>query len=351
MPNNVSIYAPRTMGRLIQKLPPVRTFLRSTFFKNEQTFVTESVDVDFKKGSRKVAPFVSRVIGGKIVPNTGYETKTYTPPLIAPEKVTTVDDLLKRMPGENIYSGMTPEQRAVRKLADDLLELQEMVDRRIELMCAQTIFTGQIPIIGDGVNEVISFDFTNLDIITTATKKWTNASSDPIADLRAWHKEVQKKGCLNCNMCIMGEKVYEAFSRHEKVVQELDTKNAHNAIIQPKQLENGVTYMGTIHELGLDIYQYNEWYLDEWTNPKHADTKPLVPENRLALLSTNAEYSMYYGAITIADKKTDSFRTIEGKVVPDTWMERRPNRRMLNLSSAPLCVPHDVDSWFVAQPV
>lgn len=55
--------------------------------------MTKNVDVDFKKGSRKVAPFVSRVVGGKVVPNTGYETKTYTPPLVAPEKVTTVDDL------------------------------------------------------------------------------------------------------------------------------------------------------------------------------------------------------------------------------------------------------------------
>ena len=100
MANEVSIYEPRTMGRVVQKLPPVRTFFRSTFFKHEETFVTKNVDVDFKKGSRKVAPFVSRVVGGKVVPNTGYETKTYTPPLVAPEKVTTVDDLLQRRPGE-----------------------------------------------------------------------------------------------------------------------------------------------------------------------------------------------------------------------------------------------------------
>lgn len=31
MANEVSIYEPRTMGRVVQKLPPVRTFFRSTF--------------------------------------------------------------------------------------------------------------------------------------------------------------------------------------------------------------------------------------------------------------------------------------------------------------------------------
>lgn len=351
MANEVSIYEPRTMGRVIQKLPPVRTFFRSTFFKHEETFVTKSVDIDFRKGSRKVAPFVSRIIGGKIVPNTGYETKTYTPPLVAPEKVTSIDDLLERRPGENMYSGKTPATRAVEKMAEDFIELREQITRREELMCAQTIFTGKIPVIGDGVNEVIDFSFTNKEVITTATKKWTNSASDPIADLKKWHKAVQKSGFVNCDICVMGSEVADTFVNHEKVQKLLDVRNYNLAVIQPRQLPNGVTYVGTIHELGMDIYTYNEWYLDDWTDEANPVEKPLVPDNQLALLSTGANYSMYYGAITLIDEPNGNFRTVEGKLVPDTWTKRKPARRFLNISSAPLCVPHDVDSWFVAQPI
>lgn len=351
MANEVSIYEPRTMGRVVQKLPPVRTFFRSTFFRHEETFVTKNVDVDFKKGSRKVAPFVSRLIGGKIVPNTGYETKTYTPPLVAPEKVTTIDDLLQRRPGENIYSGRTPAERAVLKMSEDFVELREQITRREELMCAQAIFTGTIPIIGDGVNEIIDFSFTNTEKITTAAKKWTADASDPIADLKRWHETVQQKGFLNCDICVMGKEVANAFVNHAKVKELLDIKNYNLAVIQPKQLPNGVTYIGTIHELGLDIYKYNEWYLDDWTAPEKPEEKPLVPNDSLALLSTSAEYSMYYGAITLIDEATGNFRTVEGKYVADTWAKRKPARRFLSLSSAPLCVPHDVDSWFVATPI
>lgn len=351
MANEVSIYDPRTMGRVIQKLPPVRTFFRSTFFKHEETFVTESVDVDFKKGSRKVAPFVSRLVGGKIVPNIGYETKTYTPPLVAPEKVTTIDDLLKRRPGENMFSGMTPAERAVLKMSEDFVDLREQVTRREELMCVQTIFNGQIPIIGDGVNEIIDFGFTNKEKITTAAKKWTAETSDPIADLKRWHETVQKTGFTNCNICVMGKDVLNAFISHKKVKEALDVKNYNLAVIQPKELPNGATYVGTIHEIGLDIYKYSEWYLDDWTDPETPEEKPLVPDDSLALLSTNAEYSMYYGAISLIDEATKTFRTVEGKYVPDTWAKRKPARRFLSLSSAPLCVPHDVDSWFVATPV
>lgn len=349
MPNEVSIYEPRTMGRIVEKLPPVRTFFRDTFFRREETFNTESVDVDFVKGTRKVAPFVHRIIGGKTVPNTGYETKTYKPPLVAPDKITTVDDLLKRRPGESLVSGRSPAERAVLKMSDDFRELRDMISRREELMCVQSIFTGKIPIIGEGLNEVIDFGFTNTEVISAATKKWSNAGSDPIGDLKRWHKQVQKTGFTNCNACVMADDVATVFVGHEKVQKVLDVRNYNLAVIQPRQLPNGVTYVGTIHELGLDIYTYNEWYLDDWTDPATPEEKPLVPDGMLALLSTNANYSMYYGAITLINEETKEFTTVEGKYVPDTWVKRKPARRFLQLQSAPLSVPHDVDSWFTAK--
>lgn len=349
MPNEVSIYEPRTMGRIVEKLPPVRTFFRDTFFRREETFNTESVDVDFVKGTRKVAPFVHRIIGGKTVPNTGYETKTYKPPLVAPDKITTVDDLLKRRPGESLVSGRSPAERAVLKMSDDFRELRDMISRREELMCVQSIFTGKIPIIGEGLNEVIDFGFTNTEVISAATKKWSNAGSDPIGDLKRWHKQVQKTGFTNCNACVMADDVATVFVGHEKVQKVLDVGNYNLAVIQPRQLPNGVTYVGTIHELGMDIYTYNEWYLDDWTDPETPEEKPLVPNGMLAMLSTNANYSMYYGAITLIDEGTKEFKTVEGKYVPDTWVKRKPARRFLQLQSAPLSVPHDVDSWFTAK--
>lgn len=349
MPNEVSIYEPRTMGRIVEKLPPVRTFFRDTFFRREETFNTESVDVDFVKGTRKVAPFVHRIIGGKTVPNTGYETKTYKPPLVAPDKITTVDDLLKRRPGESLVSGRSHAERAVLKMSDDFRELRDMISRREELMCVQSIFTGQIPIIGEGLNEVIDFGFTNTEVISAATKKWSNAGSDPIGDLKRWHKQVQKTGFTNCNACVMADDVATAFVGHEKVQKVLDVRNYNLAVIQPRQLPNGVTYVGTIHELGMDVYTYNEWYLDDWTDPETPEEKPLVPDGMLAMLSTNANYSMYYGAITLIDEGTKEFKTVEGKYVPDTWVKRKPARRFLQLQSAPLSVPHDVDSWFTAK--
>ena len=43
------------------------------------------------------------------------------------------------------------------------------------------------------------------------------------------------------------------------------------------------------------------------------------------------------------------FVTVEGDKVPQTWIERRPDRRFLQINSKPLTVPHEVNSWYVAQ--
>lgn len=343
-----TIYTPRTLGKLVQRMPHVHTFFRDTFFKNRRTFPTKSVDVDFKKGNRKLAPFVHPKVGGKTMLNSGYQTQTYTPVLLAPNKVTTVDDLLERAAGENPYSGRTPAERAVEKLAEDFRELNEMIVRREEWMAATAIFTGQIPVIGDGLNEVIDFGFTNSETIVSAEKKWNADTSDPIADLERWHETVQKNGFVNCNICIMAKDVANAFINHKKVKEVLDVKAYDLAIIKPRQLPNGATYVGTIHKLGLDIYQYNEWYLDDWTSPEAPEEKPLVTNGALALMSTEADYSIYYGAITMIPEEGKGFVTVEGDKVPQTWVERRPDRRFLQINSKPLTVPHEVNSWFVA---
>ena len=343
---SVSIFEPRTMGKLIARMPPTRTFFRSTFFRKVNTFVTKSIDVDFVKGDRKIAPFLHRKIGSKIVPNTGYQTKTYEPPLIAPTKLTTVEDVSERSAGEALYSAKTAEERAVEKLARDFRELEDMIVRREEWMCAQAIYTGAIPVVGEGLNESIDFNFTNREEKKTAAEKW---KANKIGFIRAAKKQVQKAGFVNCDICIMADDVVEDFLNDEKVQKMLDVKAFDLAVIKPQELPNGATYIGSLRGEGIDIYTYNEWYLDDFTDPAKPAPKPLVPNGTLALLSTQANFSMNYAGVTFLDGKTEKFITVEGARVPVSWIERGPDRRFLQLNSNPLPIPHEVDSWFVAQ--
>ena len=103
--------------------------------------------------------------------NEGYQTESFTPPLINPMTVTTANDAMERMPGEDLYSGMTPEERAAKQLIEDYQRLNDAATRREEWMAVRTIMDGQIPVVGPGVNKVIDFGFTN-KVKLDGTKKW-----------------------------------------------------------------------------------------------------------------------------------------------------------------------------------
>jgi len=343
----ISLYDPRYMMKAIEVAPKPRTFLRDTFFGRVETFNTKKVDIDFVKGNRKLAPFVHEKIGGKTVENTGYQTNTYEPTLIAPDTITNIDDIINRMPGEPLYGGMSPQERATVKMVKDFSKLNDMITRREEWMCAQALFTGKIPVIGENLNYEIDFQFTNKEI-KSGDDLWTSTKANPIAQLEIMIENIQKNGMTNPDVCIMEPEAARAFLNNAGVQKVLDIRNIELAKIAPKQLPSGATYIGTIPYLGLDIYKYNEWFLDDWTDPKNSITSPLIPKGYIGLFSTTANFFMAYGAITLINE-SGSFVTVESNRVPDTWIAKKPSRRFLQLNSRPLPAPVEVDSWYIAK--
>lgn len=347
MPFEVDIYKPRTMMAAIKKTAPNNSFFRTTFFNQEKTFYTKSIDIDIKRGNLKCAPYVSRKIGGKIIANSGYETNSYTPPLLAPEKLTTIDDILARAPGDPIYGGKTPEIKAAEKLVEDMQELRDMHERRQEQMCAEIFTTGMLTIKGEGVDEVIDFKLTNKETLEK-TKMWGTDKADPIEDLDRWKEAVRTKSFNNPDIIIMGKTAVNKLLHTKSVLEMLDVKNVDMGVLAPRKLPNGVTYIGSLAPNRISIYTYSGSYTDDWTNPEAPKDKPFVPDNAVIVASTNANYIMGYGAVEYAEPNTNTIKLVEAKYVPDTYVLRKPPRRFLNLSSSPLPIPAEIDSWFVA---
>lgn len=343
----VNLYDPRTMIKAVKRVSKPKTFLRDTLFGRVETFPTKKVDIDFMKGNRKLAPFVHEKVGGKTVENTGFRTNTYTPTLIAPDTITTIDDIMSRVVGESLYNGYTPEQRAAQKMIDDFSKLEDMITRREEWMCAQALFTGKIPVQGEALNYEIDFEFENKSKKESDNLR-SNSKSNPINQLEEAVEEVQKKGMTTPNICIMATDAARAFINNSNVQKVLDIKNIQLARIEPKQLPNGATYIGTIPHLGLDIYKYNEWFLDDWTDSENPETKPLIPSGHVGLFSTEANMFMAYGAVTLINEE-GNFVTVEASRVPDTWIKKKPARRFFQLNSRPLPAPVEVDSWYILE--
>lgn len=342
MPNMVDLYTPRTLAEVVKTTPPVRTFLRDRFFTNVKTFPTERVDIDIVKGNRKMAAFIHPMVGGEIVQAEGYETKSYAPPLINPATISTADQLLERLPGEDMYSGKAPADRAAEKLIEEYNQLNDMTTRREEWMAAQVLTTGQLKVKGKGVDEVIDFGLTN-KITLTSTKKWGASAADIWGNLKDWKQQVSRNGFANANMVIMGKAAADAFMADATVAKLLDNRRIEIGAIKPEEMEGGITYYGHLNLPGVDIYGYDEVYLDDETG----ETKPLIPDNVVLMIPSAASFMRAYGLCTYLDD-AGAWHRAETDRLLRTYVEHRPDRRFIELQTHPLLIPDKIDSWFAA---
>lgn len=347
MANEVSIYDPRYLAEVVRTTPPVHTFFLDRYFTNIKLFPTKAVDIDVVKGDRQMASFVHPLVGGEVILNEGYKTESFTPPLVNPVTVTTANDALERLPGEDLYSGMTPEQRAAQQLVDDYKRLNDAATRREEWMAVRSIMDGQIPVVGKGVNSVIDFGFTN-KVKLEGTKQWGKAAAKPLDDLEDWVDQVMVNGFSNVDHVIMGKTALRNFLADAGVQAVLDNRRVEMGLINPKDLENGARYIGHLNKPNLDIYTYGEVYLDNWTDPLNPVTKRLMDDNKIALMPSNPNFMRAYARTSYIDDTKRTITSVSSRLLR-TYVAHSPDRMILELQTKPLTIPDKVDSWLVAE--
>lgn len=345
----ISIFDPRVLDEVVRLLPPNNLWFTKTFFTRRRSIEGTKADIDFFKGTRRLAPFVSPKGQAKGVSKQGFKTNTFETPLIRMKDTTTQEQLDVRVMGEQLQnSGMTKADRAIQKMAEVWADFGNMIDRRIEWMCGKALFTGVIHVVGEGVDYNIDFGFTNKATCGTTVgygAVWsTSATADPLADLEKAQLACVKNGYRRPNVAVMARDAYNEFINCTKVLNKLDKWQMQLAVIDPKVLPAGITYGGTLAHLNLSIYIYDEWYFDE-------DTKtelPMVPDGTVLLASTDANYSLYFGEMLLADEAAPGgLRSVVGERAPESWVEKDPPARYLAMQSRPLPAPREVDSWFV----
>ena len=334
-------YTTREMMEAIDQTPPVRTFLQRTFFPNDRTHITEKVEFDVRKGKRIMAPFVSPRKGGKVITRQGFRTNQFTTPKIAPERVLTIDDVTKRAIGENIYSQRTPEEREDELLSKDMTDLEDAIARRKEWMCRQTLFEGKIDVVDEdeGVDVQIDFGFDNIVVLGT-DEQWTLATVNPLPLLGRIRKKIIKNFGVAPDIALFSSDVIEDFITNPFIEKAMNLLKYKNVVIEPRVVDPALTFYGRIAELDLDIYTYDEWFLND-----DGEEEAMIPPGTVLLGHSTGEGQIEYGLVTqMEDKKLQSY---EGKLVPKRWVDENNEVEMLRLTSRPLPRPFDVDSWAV----
>jgi hypothetical protein len=338
----IDLFDTRTMLAALEQMLPPKSFLLDTFFATPEYSDTEYVDIDIIRGKRRLAPFVSPKHQGKLVERDGYSTKSFKPPYVKPKSVFTADDLMKRDPGQHIYAGgRSPAEHAAEVLGRDLMDLQEQIVRREEWMAAQALNGGVVTVSGEGIEEVI--DFQMLADHKNLAADWSDPDvGNPALDIRAWRQTIAKSSGIVPNVAVLASDVVDAFLGHSTVAGQDSILNARRAEIGAINVgdvqESGATYLGSLFGGGIDLFGYDEWYVDD-----NGDEQPMVPAGKVLIGSTRARTARHYGAIRDLAAGSASMRWF-----PKSWEEQDPSARFIMLQSAPLVVPHQIDAFGVA---
>jgi len=348
---SISIYEPQTMRPAFQRRMPVTTFLRDTFFPGEDTFPTKHVLMDFYKNRQRVAPLVAEGSLPVNIRRDGYSTNTYTPPFINLSAPLDVDMLQTRLPGENVFGGMTPEERALYYMERDYIELDDMIVRREELMGAELLQTGKVTLSGyvdDAATivrtDTVDFGFDNV-INLTGGDQWDQSTSKKYEDLEQ-AVVLSRQAGYNPTIAILGSQAWaDLRADSDFMAQYMDLRYAQFGAINPQlniESGNGYTYIGRLTELGLDLYRYDAWYYDDATQT----LKPYIDPEKVIVAPRNIG-ELLYGANTFIPENSINYVTVQAARATKVNVNRDTDVKSLIVKSRPLPKPFDVSAWAV----
>jgi Phage major capsid protein E len=336
-------YSTVTLLEAFEAGPLVHTFLRDTFFAKREYPPTSTIEFDFRRGRRQMAPFVAPLIGGKVMERMGYETRSFKAPRIAPVRALRTPDLEPRLPGQSIYSGQTEADRAAELIMEDSEFLDEAISRREEWMCREVLINGYIPVTAEnGYQNVISFlEYGYGPTQTTSNHypvaiKWDQANSDPLADLQAARLAMIRDSGIAPNVALFGTNAAAVFIRNQSVQNLLDNRRIELATIQPIIQDDAVVRFMMVG--GMDCYTYSEYFQDDL-----GALFEMLPPDLVLLLSTNVQNKIVYGAFTqLEDAKAKRWVTYRAPRIPFAYGDEEGGALYYRLTSCPLPMPVDI---------
>ena len=282
-----------TLLAAYEAIPKVPAFLKDRYFPTNamtDVFNTDDVLVDYRDGSKKAAPFVVPTVGGKIIDRSAFTTDRYTPPLIAPQRTLSIDDLKKRGFGEAIFNNVAPADREALITLRDLRELDEMTTRREEIMAAETLINSKCVMKQwDGSNydttETIQFYSGGSNPYQyTPAKGWDTSEGVILQDLNQMVLMLTRKGLPAEELVVSGD-VADAIINNTAIQKLLDNNRMNLGGIAPLELPEGAAHIGTLNVFGkmIKIISYVETYEND-----EGTVTPYIPDGTVILTAPGA---------------------------------------------------------------
>ncbi|MFM0689241.1 major capsid protein [Paraburkholderia strydomiana] len=345
MPGNL-IYDTNTLIQVVANLKLAQSWLLDRFFRNLITSDTEFVSIDVDVGKRRMSPFCSPLVEGKLVESRRYQTNTFKPPYIKDKRAPDLRKPVRRMIGERIGGEFPPEVREQMNLEFELNDQIDMLTRRLEWMAAQVLLTGTLTVSGEGFpTTVIDFGRDgSLTIALTGGAQWTATNitagtANPTGNIETWQQSILKSSGAVATDIVFTPKAWNGF-KLDPVLKGAILFPAlgenGNVVNVGAQIQRGAVYKGRWGQY--DLWLYNDWYVDD-----NNVEQPMLPDGSLIMSGPDLQGTRAFGQII-----DPQFNYAALPFAPKTWLKEDPAQRFIMMQSSPVVIPSRVNAALAA---
>jgi hypothetical protein len=346
------LYDTAVLAQVVPNLKRPTKFLLDKFFTNIINSDTEFLAIDVDVGKRRMAPFVSPLVEGKLVEQRRMQTNVFKPPYIKDKRAPDLRKPVRRMIGEHIGGEMSGAEREMANIEFEMTDQIDMIDRRLEWMAAQVLSTGTVLVKGEGFpTSLVDFGrSSSLTVSLTGSAEWTTTNvlagnASPSSNIDGWLRQILKESGGSCTDLIFTSSAWQGFIADPLLKGAIFYPNlgeTGNAIDVGSRITKGAIYRGRWGQF--DLWEYNEWYVDQGTEGGNADQEyPMLVDGTIVMCG--ADMMGTRGFATIMDP---DFNYASLPYAPKTWTEKDPAQRLIMMQSSPLIIPSRVNASFAA---
>ena len=328
-----------TTGALIAVIdhPDIQpvTWLRDSFFTLETQSESEKIFFDVLDRKKRLAPYVSPRVRGKIMEKEGYSTKAFEPPYLKPKSNIDPNELFRRSAGERMMGAYSASERRAMLIREILRNHEESISRREEVQVSEAVRKGRVTVTGEGYGTVVLAygRAAGNTVVLTGDNRWSQDGATPLADIETWAETARENssGAVMTDV-ICGTKSFQhLLARLTKDDRKdlFDSRRGSESRVElGPRAHRRVQFEGQLGHF--DFWTYQDTYHDD-----DGQAVEVWPENEVALVSrADIEGVRAYAAIRDGRAGYRALRRF-----PKMWEEQDPSEEYLMTQAAPLMVP------------
>lgn len=236
--------------------------------------------------------------------------------------------------------------------AVEMKAMRDMIDRAIELHCANVLLTGTCTSLRDG--SVVDYHRQAGSMVALTTgNTWDNAGTNPFIDLDAgftFLRNTGKYGGAEVNG-IFGIDAWTAFRANAEVKDRLKQFNNRRDTLDKAQFNAiGADYQGSIEtDKGIvHAFTYKEVYDD----PTTGVSTPYMAANKVIMVPPKPGFNTIFGAIPeVKATGTNTGSLTVAPYVMKRFINEEKGYDRHYIESSPMPVPVQVDRMYTLQPI